>query len=534
MNNYKVCILAAGLGTRMGALSEHINKAVLPINFKAAISYIVEKFPKETEIVIAVGHKKETITDYLALAHPERRFTFVEVDKYIGPGTGPGYSLLQCKDHLHCPFIFVAADTIVLEEVPAPNENWFGISPVKDTEKYCTVKIKNNLIYQIDDKIKTDNKFAFIGLAGIHDYEDFFSALEKNKELISGEIQVSNGFKHLIEKKLTPIGFTWFDTGSLNNYIETNKNFSGEEKKFDFSKGDEFLYFVSGKVIKYFADAEIAKKRTERAGYLKGLCPEIEGVKNNFYAYKKIDGQTLYSVLNNQLVVDFLHWAKPNLWKEQKLTEAESRIFSEACRKFYLEKTQKRLQMFYEKRNLIDSENNINGVAVPTLPELFNKVDWDYICKGTPSNFHGDLQFDNVLVTRDKVSHLQKFVLLDWRQDFGGLTQYGDLYYDLAKMYGGMILPYQLIKEGMFSFDMSGSSVYYNYFIKNDLLEAKETYENFLRRNGYDLDKIKILTAIIFLNMSPLHHDPFDVMLYYLGKAMLHRSLLQASETKRG
>ena len=145
MDNYKVCILAAGVGNRMGALSEHINKAILPVNFKAVISHIIEKFPENIEIVIAVGHKKETIKDYIAVAHPERRITYVEVDKFMGPGTGPGLSLLQCKEHLQCPFIFSAADTLVLEEIPSPEENWFGIAPVKKTEDYCTVKIKNNL-----------------------------------------------------------------------------------------------------------------------------------------------------------------------------------------------------------------------------------------------------------------------------------------------------------------------------------------------------------------------------------------------------
>src|SRR3989338_81750 len=171
--NYKVCILAAGAGIRMGELSNNINKAILHVNFKAVISHIVEKFPADVEFVIAVGHKKESVQDYLAVAHPDRKFTFVEIDKYIGPGTGPGYSLLSCKNYLHCPFIFFAADTLVLEDIPEPNQNWFGIAPVKETEKYCTVKIKNNLIYQLDDKVKNDNKFAFIGLAGIHDYEDF-------------------------------------------------------------------------------------------------------------------------------------------------------------------------------------------------------------------------------------------------------------------------------------------------------------------------------------------------------------------------
>lgn len=525
MGNYKACILAAGVGSRMGALSENINKAILPVNFKAVISHIIEKLPKEIEIVIAVGHKKETIKDYIFLAHPERKVTYVDVDKYIGPGTGPGYSLLQCKEHLQCPFIFYAADTLVLEDVPPPNENWFGIAPVKDTEKYCTVKIKNNLICQIDDKIKTDNKFAFIGLAGISNYADFFEALEKNKEVISGEIQVSNGFKKLIEKKLIPIGFTWFDTGTLKNYMETNKSFSGEEKKFDFSKGNEFLFFVNERVIKYFADEDITKKRYERSKYLKGLCPEIDSIRGNFYSYKKVEGQVLYNVLNSQIVKDFLQWTKLNLWKKIEITKEEEKEFYDACKEFYYNKTKKRIKMFYDKTNIEDGWNNINGVSVPPLTELFEKIDWDYISKGIPTNFHGDLQFDNVLVTRDSVSNLQKFVFLDWRQDFGGLTKIGDLYYDLSKLYGGVILSYQLIKEGQFSFDMSGSSAYYNFAVKNDQIEAKDEYEAFLIKNNFDLDKINLITALIFLNMSPLHQDPFDLMLYFLGKNMLYKAL---------
>lgn len=522
---YKVCILAAGAGTRMGELANHINKAILPVNFKAVISHIIEKFPKDIEIVIAVGHKNETVINYLALAHPDRKFTFIQVDNYIGPGTGPGYSLLSCKEELQGPFIFFVADTLVLEDIPEPDQNWFGIAPIKETEKYCTVKIKNNLICQLDDKVKCDNKFAFLGLAGVKDYNIFFSALEKNKEIISGEIQVSNGFRKLVEHKLMPIGFTWFDTGTLESYNETNKNFS-VETKFNFSKGkgEEFLYFVNGHVIKFFADEKITANRCLRAkNFLKGLCPEIEGQRGNFYSYKKVDGQTLYSVMNRQTVNIFLQWAKNNLWKKIELSDSEKTEFAAACRKFYIDKTQKRLRAFYEKTGIDDSATHINGILVPPLKELMEKINWEHIVSGVPSNFHGDLQFDNVLVTRDAVSNLEKFILLDWRQDFAGLTNVGDLYYDLAKLYGGKLISYQLIKDGLFSFDMSGSSVYYNYHIKNDLIEAREEYELFLENNGYDLKKIKTITALIFLNMSPLHQDPFDLMLYFMGKSMLHK-----------
>ena len=110
MNNYKVCILTAGSGSRMGPLTQHVNKAILPINFKAVISHIIEKFEKNQEFVIAVGHKKDTVVDYLSIAHSDRKIEIIEIDKFLGPGSGPGYSLLSCKDSLQCPFIFYAAD----------------------------------------------------------------------------------------------------------------------------------------------------------------------------------------------------------------------------------------------------------------------------------------------------------------------------------------------------------------------------------------------------------------------------------------
>ena len=525
MNKYKACILAAGVGKKMGSLSEGINIALLPVNFKASISYAVEKFPKDIEIVVAVGHKKETVINYLTLAHPERNFTFVEVDKYMGPGSGPGYSLLQCREQLQCPFVFAVADLIILEDIPAPDKNWFGIAPVKKTEEYCTVKIKNNLIFQLDDKTKNDNKFAFLGYAGVYDYEVFFDALEKNKEIKSGEVQVSNGFSSLIEKKLVPTSFTWFDTGSLKNYIETNKNFSGNTEDFDFSKGDEFLYFVGDRIIKFFANEEIARKRSERAEYLKGLCPEIEGHRGNFYSYKRVKGHDLHHVMNSKIIKDLLKWSKNSLWEKQDLSESELEEFRKACRSFYYDKTMKRLDMFYAKNNITDQENSVNGVIVPPLKDLLAKIDFNKICEGNPVRFHGDFTVGNILVDWDASTQMNKFILLDWRQDFGGLTKVGDVYYDLAKLYKGIILPDDLIKKGMFSFEMSGSQVHFDYFLKSKSLEAKEEFESFVLENGFDLKKIKTITGVALLNMSPLHHEPFNFLVYYMGKNLLHKTL---------
>ena len=51
-----VLVLSAGLGSRLGNLTKNVNKAMLPINNKAIISYIIDKFPKEYEFIVALGY----------------------------------------------------------------------------------------------------------------------------------------------------------------------------------------------------------------------------------------------------------------------------------------------------------------------------------------------------------------------------------------------------------------------------------------------------------------------------------------------
>ena len=140
---YKLFISAAGRGTRIGGLTA-INKSLLPINYEAVISKIIESYPKNLEIVIALGHEKEIVKIFLKIRHADRKIKFVIVDKYLGIGSGPGYTLYQCRKYLQCPFIYSSCDTIVLKKVPPPNVNWLGISKVKNTERFLIIE-KNHL-----------------------------------------------------------------------------------------------------------------------------------------------------------------------------------------------------------------------------------------------------------------------------------------------------------------------------------------------------------------------------------------------------
>ena len=61
---------------------------------------------------------------------------------------------------------------------------------------------------------------------------------------------------------------------------------------------------------------------------------------------------------------------------------------------------------------------------------------------------------------------------------------------------------------------------------KNKFLEdSKKIFNKFVHENNLDLKKIEILTGIIFLNMSPMHNEPFSHYVYNLGKKHLFYSI---------
>lgn len=502
-----VLILAAGEGTRLKTFTKYINKALIPINNKAIISHIINKFPIEYEIIITLGYKGESLQEYLQLAHPNRIFKFIDAKL----SKGPGDSSLLAKEYLQKPFYLITADCIIDSDLPHLDGNWLGVAPTSYPEKYSTVEINNNNITKFTNKNLEGYENAFIGLAGIWNYEIFWKELEKN--IKDGE--VVGAFENSNEYPNFKVKFPkWLDTGNLDDLNRTKEYFL--DKPISLSKNTgEITYKIDEKFIKFHPDQQITYNKAERAKSLMGLIPKEFGFTKNFLYYYWTSGKTLYECNSYKIYEKFLYFLKDKIAVQY---EGDEQLIKD----FYVTKTQKRKELFIEKygEHYYNDKFSINGKEYKPLKEIY-----EYTQIPTSSQFyelwHGDLQFDNIIYNESDDS----FTYIDWRDSFAGDIKGGDIYYDLAKLYGGCIIPYNLMKdESNFSYSEGSHIIEYKIPQNKNLDNFKEKYESWLISYGFDLEKVKLITALIFLNMSPLHDEKFSKILWFKAIEMLSYS----------
>lgn len=518
---YKVLLLTSGIGSRLGNITTYTNKSLVRIGLKPSISHIIEKYPKEIEIVVTLGHFGEQVRDFLLLAYSDRKFTFVNVDNYNGPGSSLIYSMLCAKNSIDCPFIFQTCDTIIKDEViQEPSFNWLGGSDSKNSSQYATITSLNDDVQSVNPKGCSDFSHVYIGLAGIYNYNEFFDYAQllynnnyNNSQLSDIHIypkMINDGisFKNIILK-------TWLDIGNTDKLKESRKLFKGLNV---LDKDTESIFICDNNVIKFFYDKKIVENRVKRGKNLYPLVPKINGSIGNFYSYEFVNGDLLSEVINPKKTKELIEWANNKLWVQ--ISEKNSDFYNR-CYDFYFNKTQKRVCDFLLKYNMIDCDDIINGEHVPSIASMLDIIQKDYLCDVPEYIFHGDFILDNIIATDNG------FSLLDWRHDFGGSVYSGDVYYDLSKLNHSLIFNHNIVLNGNFLVHKN-DEVKIDILTSYNLLQCRDVLIDFVNDNGFDMNKIDIISSIIWLNMSSLHHYPIDMFLYYFGKYNLYKILRKA------
>ena len=317
-----VLILAAGIGSRLGNLTKNINKAMLPINNRATISYIIDKFPKEYDFVVALGYQGESLKEYCLTSFPTHKFTFVDIEDFNSPESGPGSTALKCKKFLQRPFYFTTADCIIDSPLPYLDGNWLGVYPTSYPEKYSTIQtdLQGNII-NFADKDTQGYDQAFIGLASIWDYNIFWSELESNSKQ-GGIVSAFLNPKTYPTFKANQL--KWLDTGNLDDLNKTKLYFNDNPLSL-YKETDEITYKES-KFIKYNPSPSFVINKASRATSLNNLIPSGFNAGVNFISYDWEPGDTVYNYDSLEIYNKFLEFFSKVI-KSSKMYNGSTEVF---------------------------------------------------------------------------------------------------------------------------------------------------------------------------------------------------------------
>ena len=510
----EVLISCAGTGSRMNKVNENLHKALLPFQDAPILWHIIDKIPTNKKVGILLGHNSNQIRDFIEIAFPDRHISFVSVNDYASTYSGTAVSLLNAENHLADSFWYLPCDGYLDNEnsiklfsnyeqdllVVAPLTS--VINPLDFTVVESVENKLNNFTYKSEFK-HFQNPLIFTGIMYIKFGKSFLSTLRGSKELEF--VSALNEDFRLIEIA------SWRDLGSPGEYEKNSK----ENVKYDFSKPDEVTYLLTKSVIKYDLDIQKIKQKNIKPNITPDVYPSKIRTKGNFLSYAKIEGQTLYNQLEPQRFSELLKWLNDKLWVREKVE------LTKDITEFYQQKTLDRISSIKTKLpyNLDRCFTGNSGLSL--LPsQILESIKWDTVKQNPISSIiHGDLQFDNIIY---KTSG--EFKLIDWRTSFGSQSIYGDLYYDLAKLLGGIYMDYSEIKKNNFSFNILSGDYAYRFPSCPFYSEILEIFKRYCEENSFNFLKIQYLTAIIYLNMSPLHNRPFSDLLFFHSLEMLEKS----------
>jgi len=516
MVGYKVLITASGLGSRLGNLTKFTNKGLVRIGKKPALSYIIESYPDDVEFVVTLGHYGDQVEQFLNLAYPDKKITYVPVENYDGEGSSLLYSMSLCKDELQCPFIFHACDTVVEKEEFDFSSNWVAGHKNGSSFQYRTLNVRNESLLKINEKGEEFFDYVYIGICGIKDYELFWKYTD---EILEETTVSSLSDCHVISKMMDHSDFSvvdyeiWYDIGNVDSLKKSREAIPDRFHLLD--KEDESIFiFDEDFVIKFFYDKQVCFNRIDRMLALKGLTPKYLASTDNFYKYEYAKGDTYSRVVDANNFKKFLNWSKENLWKKNDID------ISDICEEFYFTKTYKRVVKYLTDNGMgTDSPCSINGEEVPSIFDLMVKIDKEYVSSAEGYQFHGDCVLENI------ISKDGNYTLIDWRQDFGGDKYNGDIYYDLAKMKHNLTVNHDILDKELYNIDIDGKNINVDILRSNEKCECVKVLEDFVNEIGLDNKKVDIIKSLIWLNMAPLHPQPIGDFLFYFGKYNLYLNL---------
>lgn len=503
-----------------------IPSTLVPYKSGVILDHICAKYSCFVDyIFVSSYYNHESLEEYVRIK--KLNLEIVKLDKF----GDIGYSVFKTLEYVFSKYGKVSqlylnfGDTLTSNKpVFSKDIVLFSNLFVEDTWTYF--KHDGGEITQVFDKVECDslNKVGkvFVGEFGIAESWLFYSILSKNINSIG---IIDSLYLTLIEYS-QKYGFifveveNWVDVGHHDNSIRAKSEVEARAfNVINIDKNRGILKKTSNDAVKFVNEINWYLNIPNELQY---MLPRIYDYSTNldcpmismeYYGYPTLHELFVYGKLSP------LKWNK--IFEKIDFIVSDMRSYTgiqysqDKVHKYtydmYITKPIERLQRLKNNDNFIDfftGDVTLNGYSLPSLNECIDNLPSlieEVIFSGSEPQFsiiHGDLCFTNILVETN-----YNFIrLIDPRGSFGAPGIYGDIRYDIAKLFHSIDGGYDYIIEDLVPIELDGTDIYCDLPCnkQNKLFgQFVDVFSNHIE----SVDEIRIIESTLFLSMLPLHDN---------------------------
>ena len=523
----KIILSAGRLSPSDNSFAVVSSEGLNPICGKPSIFWCLGSVGDLSAAKIVIDGENERLASYLSYSFPDLKCERVKSESILQT------LLLSLQDiESDCEVSIILGDTCSDDDIDKLAPDVLLSSPnVKDSSRWCIADVlPNGGIRGFWDKCASASGEALIGVYCLS--SAFLLRRSAQAALESGAKNLSDAFALYMKNRPLVARRTkyWVDLGHVSGEAEARKKFMTQSAR-EFNS----LSVIDNLGILEKESSDVQKLRNEWCWY-KSLPPEISVLAPRIFNFEdcgKFARLTMelygYPNLSEMLLyggASYEEWCKiiDSLFCVRKFLNSYSRalLSGRDLSRIYVEKTESRLARTRESddfRAIMELEKiSINSSEYENLPLLSGFVRSsieDMLLKPVKSAvIHGDYCLSNILF--DATHYI--FKLVDPRGSFSCTGIYGDPRYDVAKLRHSIVGRYDFIVGGLFRLSQEKQGAFHMDVAELPFSGRLDSYfDSVAEQNSYNLREIKLIEALLFLTMIPLHSDvPARQMAFYL------------------
>jgi glucose-1-phosphate thymidylyltransferase len=278
----KAVVLAAGKGSRLYPVTYHVAKPLLPLANRTTMFYAFDRLREMgiEEVCVVVGENEPQMREKLGDGHEHGlKLSFVRQENPHGLAHAVGFAkdfvagdpfVLYLGDAIYSQGFQAFAQQFAQEAERSGAANLNIVAEVDDPRRYGVANLDGDRIVRLVEK--PQNPESNWVMAGLYFFgPQLWDVLPDLQPSARGEYEITDAIQMLIDRGQTVLAGkyrgSWFDTGTLPSYLETNEFLANGQTLVDPSA---IVSAELGEGVIIGAGAEVHVKRIEHSVVLPG------------------------------------------------------------------------------------------------------------------------------------------------------------------------------------------------------------------------------------------------------------------------